>query len=76
MLRMQLLEDENVIFVGYKQPHPLLHHILLRVQTAGHGYSPQRALTNAVDNLVEELVKIKNDLTSSDAFGLKNGGLG
>lgn len=66
---MQLLDDERVIFVGYKQPHPLLHHILLRVQTIT-GYSPQQALTNCIDSLQGELVSISDDVEKSGAHGL------
>ncbi|GAB0497020.1 hypothetical protein MMPV_008343 [Pyropia vietnamensis] len=33
LMRMQLLRDPRVTFVAYKQPHPLEHHIVLRVHT-------------------------------------------
>mmetsp|Transcript_12812 Transcript_12812/g.32444 ORF Transcript_12812/g.32444 Transcript_12812/m.32444 type:complete len:165 (-) Transcript_12812:283-777(-) len=33
LLRMQLLRDPRVFFAGYKAPHPLEYHILIRVQT-------------------------------------------
>ena len=32
LLRHQLLKDPNVLFAGYKNPHPLDHNIILRVQ--------------------------------------------
>ncbi len=32
MIRMQLLKDPNVLFAGYKNPHPLEHKIILRIQ--------------------------------------------
>jgi DNA-directed RNA polymerase II subunit RPB11 len=67
---MQLLDDERVIFVGYRQPHPLLHHIILRVQTVT-GYSPQQALSKCIDNLQSELKKITDGLLGSpDVYGL------
>lgn len=69
MLRMKLLEDERVIFVGYKQPHPLWHHILLRVQTTT-GYSPKQALTCCIDGLHTELGKIISDLEQAKPHGL------
>jgi DNA-directed RNA polymerase II subunit RPB11 len=28
-----LLQNHNVLFAGYKKPHPLEHHILVRIQT-------------------------------------------
>jgi DNA-directed RNA polymerase II subunit RPB11 len=61
MLRMQLLEDERVIFVGYRNPHPLEHHIVLRVQTT-KGYSPKQALATAVDCLGSEFTAIMQGL--------------
>jgi DNA-directed RNA polymerase subunit L len=33
LLRMQLLQDKNVLFAGYRIPHPLEHKMLVRVQT-------------------------------------------
>mmetsp|Transcript_5226 Transcript_5226/g.12589 ORF Transcript_5226/g.12589 Transcript_5226/m.12589 type:complete len:205 (-) Transcript_5226:16-630(-) len=53
ILRMELLRDENVLFAGYKVPHPLDHMIELRVQTLPKS-SPQQALTRAVRNLRSE----------------------
>lgn len=62
LLRMQLLADPDVIFVGYKNPHPLEHHIVLKVQTAtiptgNHGknpYLPTDALGVALEALQSE----------------------
>lgn len=62
LLRMQLLSDPDVIFVGYKNPHPLEHHIVLKVQTATiptgkHGknpYLPTDALGAALEALQSE----------------------
>lgn len=50
----QLLKDPNVLFAGYKQPHPLEHKFILRVQTTP-SYSPQDALMNAITDLISEL---------------------
>lgn len=36
----QLLKDPQVLFAGYKVPHPLEHKIVIRVQTTPE-YSPQ-----------------------------------
>lgn len=62
---MQLIEDAHVIFVGYKQPHPLLHHILLRIQTDGK-YSPESALQVAITALTKELDGIEADLRRTE----------
>ena len=32
MIRHQLLKDPNVLFAGYKNPHPLEHKVVIRVQ--------------------------------------------
>ncbi|CAF3872232.1 unnamed protein product [Rotaria sp. Silwood2] len=55
MLRAQLLKDPEVIFTGYKIPHPLEHKVILRVQTAGHEYSPINAMENAIKDLIFEM---------------------
>ncbi|XP_042372380.1 DNA-directed RNA polymerase II subunit RPB11-a, partial [Plectropomus leopardus] len=39
-IRAQLLKDPQVLFAGYKVPHPLEHKIVIRVQTTPD-YSPQ-----------------------------------
>lgn len=54
MIRMQLLKDPNVLFAGYKIPHPLEHKFILRVQTTPD-YAPQEAFTNAITDLISEL---------------------
>src|SRR5947208_3002686 len=54
MIRAQLLKDPQVVFAGYKVPHPLTHEFVLRVQTTAD-YSPQEALMNAITDLISEL---------------------
>ena len=50
----QLLKDPNVLFAGYKQPHPLEHKFILRIQTVA-SYSPADAMMNAITDLISEL---------------------
>uniref|UniRef100_M3XKT3 DNA-directed RNA polymerase RBP11-like dimerisation domain-containing protein n=1 Tax=Latimeria chalumnae TaxID=7897 RepID=M3XKT3_LATCH len=50
----QLLKDPQVLFAGYKVPHPLEHKIIIRLQTTPD-YSPQEAFTNAITDLISEL---------------------
>lgn len=50
----QLLKDPNVLFAGYKVPHPLEHKFVLRIQTTSD-YSPQEALMNSITDLISEL---------------------
>jgi len=50
----QLLKDPQVLFAGYKVPHPLIHNFVLRVQTTPD-YSPIEAVNNAITDLIAEL---------------------
>lgn len=43
----QLLKDPQVLFAGYKVPHPLEHKIVIRVQTTPE-YSPQVKHTHLI----------------------------
>jgi len=54
LLFRQLRKDPQVLFTGYKNPHPLEHKIILRIQTTSD-YSPQEALTNAITDLISEV---------------------
>ncbi|XP_022643445.1 DNA-directed RNA polymerase II subunit RPB11-like isoform X1 [Varroa jacobsoni] len=54
MIRAQLLKDPLVTFAGYKNPHPLEHKILLRVQTTPDS-TPVEALKSAINDLMSEL---------------------
>lgn len=48
------MKDPNVLFAGYKLPHPLEHKFVLRIQTTSD-YSPQEALMHAITDLISEL---------------------
>ena len=48
------MKDPQVVFAGYKVPHPLEHKFMLRIQTAAE-YTPQDALSNAITDLMSEL---------------------
>lgn len=68
---MQLMEDQDVVFVGYRQPHPLEHHILLKVQTSSNPkggkdpYLPVDALQNALKDLASEVALISEQLSEA-----------
>ncbi|CAH0393998.1 unnamed protein product [Bemisia tabaci] len=55
MIRDQLLKDPQVLFAGYKVPHPLEHKFVLRIQTSSADYRPEEALVNAITDLIAEL---------------------
>lgn len=50
----QLLKDPHVLFAGYKNPHPLEHKFVLRIQTTSQ-YTPQEAFMNAITDVISEL---------------------
>ncbi|RLN98701.1 hypothetical protein BBJ28_00018744 [Nothophytophthora sp. Chile5] len=53
----QLLRDPNVTFSGYRHPHPLIHDIVVRVQT-NDASSPVESLANCLDDLSTEFDEI------------------
>lgn len=53
-LYSQLLKDPHVLFAGYKNPHPLEHKFVIRIQTTSQ-YSPQDAFMNAITDVISEL---------------------
>jgi len=64
LLRAQLLKDPQVIFAGYRVPHPLEHKFVLRVQTTSD-YSPHEAFTNALTDLMSEVSLLEERLKSA-----------
>ncbi|CAN8076392.1 unnamed protein product [Agarophyton chilense] len=62
LLRMQLIRDPDVVFVGYKHPHPMDHHIELRVQTSSSTragkYLPPEAVRVALIDLSSEVSRL------------------
>lgn len=64
MIKSQLLKDPNVIFAGYKNPHPLENKIIIIIQTISD-YTPIDAINNAFSNLISELSIIENKFKES-----------
>lgn len=48
------MKDPNVLFAGYKVPHPLEHKFVLRIQTTANS-SPHEAFMGAITDLISEL---------------------
>ncbi|XP_074269637.1 DNA-directed RNA polymerases II, IV and V subunit 11 [Silene latifolia] len=59
ILRMQLHRDPNVLFAGYKLPHPLQYKILVRIHTTSQS-SPTQAYNQAINDLDKELDCLKS----------------
>eukprot|EP00483_Globobulimina_turgida_P012743 UN12767 len=54
VLRMQLLQDNRVVFAGYKVPHPLLHEVVIKIRTNGAA-SPTNCLIDSIDVLTANI---------------------
>mmetsp|Transcript_61681 Transcript_61681/g.75627 ORF Transcript_61681/g.75627 Transcript_61681/m.75627 type:complete len:126 (+) Transcript_61681:49-426(+) len=54
IIRMQLLQDESIIFAGYKVPHPLDHELIIKVRTDG-SKTTVGAMLDATEELIQSL---------------------
>ena len=54
LIRMQLLSDPNVHFVGYMMPHPLINRLEMKIQTTSGNVNPREVLLAAVEDLSNE----------------------
>ncbi|CAI0428833.1 unnamed protein product, partial [Linum tenue] len=59
IVRMQLHLDENVLFAGYKLPHPLQYKIIIRIHTTSQS-SPMQAYNLAINDLDKELDHLRS----------------
>ncbi|OVA07572.1 hypothetical protein BVC80_7399g1 [Macleaya cordata] len=55
----QLHRDPNVLFAGYKLPHPLQYKIIVRIHTTSQS-SPMQAYNQAINDLAKELNHLKS----------------
>ncbi|KAL9260124.1 DNA-directed RNA polymerases II, IV and V subunit 11-like protein [Drosera capensis] len=55
----QLHRDDNVLFAGYKLPHPLQYKIIVRIHTTSQS-SPTQAYNQAINDLDKELDILKS----------------
>lgn len=79
----QLLLDPNVVFAGYRIPHPLANRVEIRIQTdpAMTPYiSPRKALLNACAALVNQGRDLKSQFLDQakalELTGRATGGIG
>lgn len=61
LLRQQLHTDDDVVFAGYRIPHPLDPLMMMRIQTTG-GKMPHEALDHAIRDVRAELRELKEEL--------------
>ncbi|THH06028.1 hypothetical protein EW145_g4361 [Phellinidium pouzarii] len=67
MLRHQLLANPAVLFAGYKVPHPLQPHFLLKIQTDG-SITPTAALEKASTDLIGALTTLENKFRNEFSY--------
>ena len=60
IIRMRLLEDKHVLFAGYKIPHPLEHHIEVKIQTTEDS-EPREVFIENVARLIRDLNEMKRE---------------
>ena len=72
LIRAQLLEDKNVLFAGYRVPHPLENKVELKVQTTAAS-TPQKAVSMAIAALQHQMTRIEEDfkaeVSNAHSFG-------
>lgn len=67
MLRAQLLSMPQVLFAGYKVPHPLHPYFQLKIQTDG-SITPQVALQQASEKLIAMMSVLENKFKREFSF--------
>jgi len=77
MLRAQLLAMPQILFAGYKVPHPLHPYFLIKIQTDG-SITPSECLEQASSKLIQTMLsleaKFRQEFSFKDVEGV--GGVG
>uniref|UniRef100_A0A6B2LSX8 DNA-directed RNA polymerase RBP11-like dimerisation domain-containing protein n=1 Tax=Arcella intermedia TaxID=1963864 RepID=A0A6B2LSX8_9EUKA len=60
LIRMQLYKDPQVLFCGYRIPHPLENLIQINIQTV-ETTTPMKVMQTALDKIMDDLSKIEKD---------------
>ncbi|KAF9073105.1 DNA-directed RNA polymerase [Rhodocollybia butyracea] len=75
MLRAQLLTMPQVLFAGYKVPHPLHPYFILKIQTDGT-ITPDLVLSEACNQLIGTLSTLESKFKREFSFKEADGGPG
>ena len=59
IVRYSLLEHKQVLFAGYRVPHPLEHRIEIKIQTT-HDTTPRNALMDSVIHLQRKFESLQD----------------
>ncbi|KAJ2802711.1 DNA-directed RNA polymerase II core subunit [Coemansia guatemalensis] len=72
ILRYKLLQNSQVLFAAYRMPHPLEHHVELKVQTTSRT-TPVDVMKEAIELLMQDYGNIRsafdNELFRMEASG-------
>jgi len=60
LLRISLLRDKDVLFAGYRMPHPLQFVCEVKVQTANSDVKPLDVVIDSLEALNVEFVTLEN----------------
>ncbi|MES1906762.1 MAG: hypothetical protein MHM6MM_000006 [Cercozoa sp. M6MM] len=61
VVRCKVLEDDRVLFVGYKVPHPLKSEVVIKVRTQKRAAKPREVVLDACSDLLAELDSLENE---------------
>ncbi|KAG8953372.1 DNA-directed RNA polymerase II core subunit [Tulasnella sp. 419] len=67
LIRSQLLSHPNVLFAGYKVPHPLEPYFILKIQTDGN-ITPTAAFQTACNNILATIVNLQKEFKREFEF--------
>ncbi|EGC29943.1 hypothetical protein DICPUDRAFT_90278 [Dictyostelium purpureum] len=59
LVRMQLVADPDIIFAGYRMPHPLEHNVNIRIQT-NQNTTPLDSIKKSIECLTNEFLNIED----------------
>ena len=65
IMRMHMLDDEDVVFSGYRVVHPLEPAIQLKVQTRNEHITPTQAVQATIHSLISELDQMEERFKTS-----------
>lgn len=76
LIRSQLLQSPQVLFAGYKVPHPLHPYFLIKLQTDGTitpAYALEQACTKLIGTLASLETQFKREFSYKDVQGGADG---
>lgn len=75
LLRMQLHQDKNIVFAGYRIPHPLESKMVVMVQT-DLNKAPEDAMSHALGDLASEFNTMLDSYNNAVTVARQNSGRG